>query len=124
MEWVATGRVFSAEEALAGRLVRSVHPQAELLEAARALAAEISASAPVSVAVARRLLWTMLGAAHPMEAHRADSRAMLARGQSDDAREGVTSFLEKRDAVFTDRVSDGLPELFPGRQKPAFAESD
>jgi enoyl-CoA hydratase/carnithine racemase len=124
MEWVATGRVFSAEEALAGRLVRSVHPQAELLQAARALAAEISASAPVSVAVARRLLWTMLGAAHPMEAHRADSRAMLARGQSDDAREGVTSFLEKRDAVFTDRVSDGLPELFPGRRKPAYAESD
>jgi enoyl-CoA hydratase/carnithine racemase len=124
MEWVATGRVFSAEEALAGRLVRSVHPQAELLEAARALAAEISASAPVSVAVARRLLWTMLGAAHPMEAHRADSRAMLARGQSDDAREGVTSFLEKRDAVFTDRVSDGLPELFPGRREPDYTESD
>jgi enoyl-CoA hydratase/carnithine racemase len=124
MEWVATGRVFSAEEALAGRLVRSVHPQAELLEAARALAAEISASAPVSVAVARRLLWTMLGAGHPMEAHRADSRAMLARGQSDDAREGVTSFLEKRDAVFTDRVSDGLPELFPGRREPAYMESD
>ncbi len=122
MEWVATGRVFSAEEALAGRLVRSVHPQAELLEAARALAGEISESAPVSVALARRLLWTMLGAAHPMEAHRADSRAMLARGQSDDAREGVTSFLEKRDAVFTDRVSDGLPELFPGRREPAYAE--
>jgi enoyl-CoA hydratase/carnithine racemase len=121
MEWVATGRVFSAEEALAGRLVRSVHPQAELLEAARALAAEISESAPVSVAVARRMLWTMLGAAHPMEAHRADSRAMFARGQSEDAREGVTSFLEKRDAVFSDRVSDGLPELFPGRREPAYA---
>jgi enoyl-CoA hydratase/carnithine racemase len=122
MEWVATGRVFSAEEALAGRLVRSVHPQPELMEAARALAAEISESAPVSVAVARRMLWTMLGAAHPMEAHRADSRAMFARGQSDDAREGVTSFLEKRDAVFSDRVSDGLPELFPGRREPAYAE--
>jgi enoyl-CoA hydratase/carnithine racemase len=122
MEWVATGRVFSAEEALAGRLVRSVHPQAELLEAAHALAAEISESAPVSVAVARRLLWTMLGAAHPMEAHRADSRAMFARGQSDDAREGVTSFLEKRDAVFSDRVSDGLPELFPGRREPAYGD--
>jgi enoyl-CoA hydratase/carnithine racemase len=122
MEWVATGRVFSAEEALAGRLVRSVHPQAELLGAARALAAEISESAPVSVAVARRMLWTMLGAAHPMEAHRADSRAMFARGQSDDAREGVTSFLEKRDAVFSDRVTDGLPDLFPGRREPAYSE--
>ena len=77
-------------------------------------------SAPVSVAVARRLLWTMLGASHPMEAHRADSRAMFARGQSDDAREGVTSFLEKREPSFTDRVSDGLPELFPGRQEPVY----
>jgi enoyl-CoA hydratase/carnithine racemase len=122
MEWVATGRVFSAEEALAGRLVRSVHPQAELLDAARALAAEIAEhAAPVSVAVARRLLWTMLGAEHPMAAHRADSRAMFARGQSDDAREGVTSFLEKRDPEFTDRVSEGLPELFPGREEPAFS---
>ena len=120
MEWVATGRVFSAEEALAGRLVRSVHAPLDLMPAARTLAAEIAESAPVSVAVARRLLWTMLGASHPMEAHRADSRAMLARGQSDDAREGVTSFLEKRPADFTDRVSDGLPELFPGTREPVY----
>ena len=121
MEWVATGRVFTAEEALAGRLVRSVHPQEELLGATRSLAAEIADhSAPVSVALARRLMWTMLGAAHPMDAHRADSRAMFSRGQSDDAREGVTSFLEKRDPVFPDRVSDGLPELFPGREEPAY----
>ena len=122
MEWVATGRVFSAEEALAGGLVRSVHPPGELLGAARALAREIADNtAPVSVALARRLLWTMLGADHPMEAHRADSRAMFARGQSADAREGVTSFLEKRPAQFTDRVSDGLPELFPGREEPAYS---
>ena len=122
MEWVATGRVFSAEEALAGRLVRSIHAQDELLGAARALAAEIADNtAPVSVAVGRRLLWTMLGASHPMEAHRADSRAMFARGQSADAREGVTSFLEKRDPEFPDRISDGLPELFPGRDEPAFS---
>ena len=121
MEWVATGRVFTAEEALAGGLVRSVHPAAEVLGAARALAAEIASASPVSVAIARRLLWTMLGAAHPMEAHRADSRAMFARGQSDDAREGVTSFLEKREPEFTDRVSAGLPEIFPGREEPAFS---
>jgi enoyl-CoA hydratase/carnithine racemase len=94
VEWVATGRVFTAAEALTGGLVRSVHPEAELLDAARALAGEISDNAaPVSVALARRLMWTMLGAEHPMIAHRADSRAMFARGQSDDAREGVTSFL-------------------------------
>jgi enoyl-CoA hydratase/carnithine racemase len=122
MEWVATGRVFTAEEALAGRLVRSVHPASELLDATRALAREIADNAaPVSVAVARRLMWTMLGAAHPMDAHRADSRAMFARGQSEDAREGVTSFLEKRRPDFTDKVSDGLPELFPRREEPVFS---
>jgi enoyl-CoA hydratase/carnithine racemase len=122
MEWVATGRVFSAEEALAGGLVRSLHPADELLDVARELAGEIAANAaPVSVALARRMLWTMLGAAHPMEAHRADSRAMFARGQSTDAREGVTSFLEKRPARFADRVSDGLPDIFPGREEPAFS---
>jgi enoyl-CoA hydratase/carnithine racemase len=121
MEWVATGRVFTAQEALAGGLVRSVHPDDELLGAARALADEIiEHTAPVSVAIARRMMWTMLGADHPMVAHRADSRGMFARGQSADAREGVTSFLEKRPAQFRDRVSDGLPELFPGREEPAF----
>jgi enoyl-CoA hydratase/carnithine racemase len=122
MEWVASGRVFSAAEAQARGLVRSVHPEAELLDAAHALAREIADNAaPVSVALARRLLWTMLGADHPMEAHRADSRAMLARGQSDDAREGVTSFLEKREAEFTDRVSAGLPDVFPGRSEREFS---
>jgi enoyl-CoA hydratase/carnithine racemase len=121
LEWVETGRVFTAEEAHAGGLVRSVHPAAEVLEAARALALEIAVdAAPVSVALGRRMLWTMLGASHPMEAHRADSRAMFARGQSADAHEGVTAFLEKRPPQFTDRVSDGLPELFPGREEPAF----
>jgi enoyl-CoA hydratase/carnithine racemase len=121
LEWVETGRVFSSEEALAGGLVRSLHPAGSVLEEAQALAREIADNAaPVSVALARQLLWTMLGAAHPMEAHRADSRAMFARGQSDDAREGVTSFLEKRPAQFTDRVSDGLPDVFPGRGEPAF----
>jgi enoyl-CoA hydratase/carnithine racemase len=121
MEWVATGRVFSAPEALAGRLVRSVHPAGELLEAAHALATEIAANtAPVSVALGRRLLWTMLGAEHPMVAHRADSRAMYLRGQSADAREGVTSFLEKRPAEFTDRVSDGLPDVLPDWANPSF----
>jgi enoyl-CoA hydratase/carnithine racemase len=122
MEWVATGRVFTAEEALAGGLVRSLHPEGELLGAARALAGEIAEhTAPVSVALARRLMWTMLGAEHPMVAHRADSRAMFARGQSDDAREGVTSFLQKREPEFTERVSDGLPGLFPGQVEPGYS---
>jgi enoyl-CoA hydratase/carnithine racemase len=129
MEWVATGRVFSAAEALAGGVVRSLHPQGELLDAAYALAREIAdQTAPVSVALARRLMWTMLGAEHPMLAHRADSRAMFARGQSADAREGVTSFLEKRPASFLekrpaefrDRVSDGLPDVLPDWPAPVF----
>ena len=116
MEWVATGRVFSpAQEGLEGGLLRSLHPAGELLGAARELAREIADNtAPVSVALARRMLWTMLGAEHPMLAHRADSRGMLYRGQSADAVEGVTSFLEKRPAVFPDRVSDGLPDIMPG----------
>jgi enoyl-CoA hydratase/carnithine racemase len=122
MEWAATGRVFSAEEAHAGGLLRSVHAPDALIPAARAIAGEIAEhTAPVSVALTRRLLWGMLGAAHPMEAHRADSRAMFSRGQSADAAEGVTSFLEKRPAVFPDRVSDGLPDVFPGREAPAFS---
>lgn len=121
MEWVATGRVFPADEALAGGLVRSVHPADELLDAARALAREIADNAaPVSVAMARRLLWTMLGADHPMVAHRADSLAMSLRGHSQDVREGIGAFLEKRSAHFPDRVSDGLPNLFPGREEPAY----
>jgi enoyl-CoA hydratase/carnithine racemase len=122
MEWVATGRVFSAQEALDAGLVRSLHPAPELLDAARALAREIvENTAPVSVALARRMLWTMLGAEHPMLAHRADSRGMFSRGQSADAVEGVTSFLEKRPARFTDRVSDGLPEIRPGWTEPEFS---
>ncbi len=121
MEWVATGRVFSAQEALEGGLVRSIHPADELLDAAGALAAEIADNAaPVSVALARRIMWRMLGAGHPMLAHRADSRAMYARGQSDDVREGISSFFEKRPANFTDRVSDGLPDIMPGYVTPEF----
>jgi enoyl-CoA hydratase/carnithine racemase len=122
MEWVATGRVFDAEEALEGGLVRSVHPADELLDAARALAREIGDNAaPVSVALARRMMWRMLGAEHPMLAHRADSRGMYYRGRSADAAEGITAFLEKREASFADRVSDGLPDIFPGWTDPEFS---
>jgi enoyl-CoA hydratase/carnithine racemase len=122
MEWVATGRVFSAQEALEGRLVRSLHAPGELLGAARALAREIAENtAPVSVALARQLMWRMLGASHPMLAHRADSRGMVARGQSADAVEGVTAFLEKRPAHFPDRVSGGLPPAMPWWEEPEFS---
>jgi enoyl-CoA hydratase/carnithine racemase len=121
MEWVSTGRVFSAQEGLQAGLLRSLHPAGELLDAAHALAREIAENtAPVSVALARRLMWRMLGAEHPMVAHRADSRGMLSRGQSADAVEGITAFLEKRPAVFPDRVSDGLPEIMPWWSEPQF----
>src|SRR3954471_24662100 len=120
MEWVATGRVFDAQEALRGGLVRSVHAPDELLGAANALAREIADNAaPVSVALARKLMWRGLGLDHPMGAHRADSRAMFSRGQSADAVEGVTSFLEKRPASYPDRVSDGLADL--GLEEPEWS---
>jgi enoyl-CoA hydratase/carnithine racemase len=121
MEWVASGRVFSAGEALEGGLVRSLHPAGELLDAAYVLAREIAQNtAPVSVALARQMMWRMLGADHPMIAHRADSRGMFFRGQSADAVEGVTAFLEKRPARFPDLVSEGLPEIMPGWRAPEF----
>ncbi len=122
LEWTFSGRVFDAQEALDGGLVRSLHAPDELLAAAHELAGEIAANtSPVSVALARQMMWRMLGAGHPMAAHRMDSRAILARGQSADAHEGVTSFLEKRNAVFTDRVSDGLPDVFPEWDEPEFS---
>ena len=121
IEWVASGRVFSAQEALSGGLVRSLHPGDELIDAARTVANEmIEHTALVSVALARQLLWRMLGASHPLLAHRADSRAIFFRGQSDDAREGVNSFLEKRPAEFTDRVSAGLPDIFQDSEPASF----
>ena len=121
-EWVFTGRVFDAEEALAGGLVRSLHRADELLPAARELAREMADNtAPVSVALSRQMLWRMLGAHHPMEAHRVDSRGILVRGSSDDAREGVSAFLEKRPARFPMSVSDGLPDIFPGWEQLEFS---
>ena len=121
-EWVYTGRIFPASEALAGGLVRSVHEPDDLLPAAYAIAQEIADNtAPVSVALSRHMLWRMLGADHPMEAHRVDSRGIAVRGPSGDAREGVVSFLEKRPAVFADKVSDGLPGIFPDWQDPEFS---
>jgi enoyl-CoA hydratase/carnithine racemase len=120
-EWVLTGRVFLADEALRGGLVRSVHPQEELLQVARELAKEIvDNAAPVSVALARQMMWRMLGASHPMEAHRVDSRGIQERGRSADTREGVMSFLQKRPAVFGDKVTTDVPDIFVGWEEPEF----
>jgi enoyl-CoA hydratase/carnithine racemase len=121
LEWCYTGRLFPAAEAHERGLVRSLHEPDDLLPAARALAREIAENtAPVSVALTRQLIWRMAGAAHPMDAHRADSRGIQARGGSGDAREGVSSFLEKRPPAFPDRVSQDLPDIWPHWQAPTF----
>jgi len=114
LEWCYTGRVFSAQEALEGRLVSKMVPPDELLPQARALAREIvDHTAPVSIALIRQMMWRMLGADDPMEAHKIDSRGIYARGASADVREGVTAFLEKRPARFTQTVSNDMPSYFP-----------
>jgi enoyl-CoA hydratase/carnithine racemase len=114
LEWSMTARVFPAEQALAGGLVRSVHAPDELLPAARALGEEIATNAaPVSVALVRQMMWRMLGADHPMEAHKIDSRGVFSTGSSPDAFEGVSAFLQKRPAVWGMRPSEDMPEWYP-----------
>jgi enoyl-CoA hydratase/carnithine racemase len=123
MEWVATGRVFGAQEALAGRLVSRVVPAAELLPASHALAREIADNtSAVSVALARQMLWKMLGADHPMEAHKLDSQAIYAMGRSKDAYEGVQSFLEKRPPRFAMRPSSDMPAFYPWWKERKFSD--
>ena len=121
MEWVSTARVFNAQEALAGGLVRSVHAHDALLPAAQAIAREIADNtAPVSVALCRQLMWRGLVADHPMQAHMADSRGILYMGQTADVAEGVASFLEKRKPEFKMSVAKELPDLFPLYKTPEF----
>jgi len=113
-EWVYTGRVFDADEALAGRLVSRVVAPDALLPTARRLAREIADnSSAISVTLARQMMWKLLGADHPMDAHLLDSRAMFWTGRSADAREGIAAFLEKRPARFTLRPSADLPPFYP-----------
>jgi len=121
MEWVASGEVFPAEEAMAGGLIRSVHEPDDLLPAAYALARKLTeSSSAVSIAVARKMMWRMLGADHPMAAHKVDSRGILERGRSEDVKEGINSFFEKRAPQFPDKVSDGLGTIFSDWDDPTY----
>jgi enoyl-CoA hydratase/carnithine racemase len=114
LEWTLSGRVFDAAEALAGRLVSKVVAPDALLPTARALAREIAANtAPVAVALARQMMWRMLGADHPMEAHKVDSRGIFTLGQSPDVAEGIAAFKEKRAPRFPMRASSDMPAFFP-----------
>ena len=114
LEWCYSGRVFPADEALYGK--------DELLDAARAIAGDIrDNTAPVSVALIRHMMWRMLGADHPMEAHKIDSRGIYYRGRSADTKEGVESFLQKRHPQFQDKVSTDMPEYFPWWEQRKFS---
>ena len=114
LEWTMTGRVFDADEALRGGLVRSLHAPEDLLPAARALAREIADNtSAVSVAMTRAMLWRLPWADHPMAAHKIDSRAIYRLSRSADMAEGVASFLAKRPPAFPDRVSSDMPDFYP-----------
>lgn len=113
LDWVYSGRLVDAAEAYAAGLFYGLHPAVTLLDETYALARRITEhSAPVSVALSRQMLWRGLGADHPMVAHRVESRGIHSRGASADAREGVSSFLEKRPARYPDSVARDLPEIF------------
>jgi enoyl-CoA hydratase/carnithine racemase len=121
LEWAYSGRVFPADEALAGGLVRSLHPKEELISTARGIAREIADNtSAISVTLIRQMMWRMLGADHPMEAHKLDSRGVYYTGRSPDAREGVEAFLEKRAAHFPGKVSKDLPEFYPWWEERRF----
>lgn len=122
IRWSTSGQIFDAKEALAAGLIESIHEPSELLSAARSLAKEMTvASAPVSVSVTRQMMWLMLGADHPMEAHKLDSRIIWQRGASADAREGVTSFLEKRPPNYPDKVSTDMPKFSPWMDERSYS---
>jgi enoyl-CoA hydratase/carnithine racemase len=119
LEWCYSGRVFGADEALAGGLVRSIHAPNDLLPEAHRIAREIADNtAPVSIALTRQMMWRMSGADHPMRAHQIDSRAIAARNGAADSAEGIASFLEKRAPDFPDRVSSDMPGFFPWWRDP------
>ena len=121
LEWRMTGRIFDVQEAKAGGLVRSVHPQAKLMAVARGLAHEIAENtSAISVAMTRAMLWRLPSEDHPMMAHRIDSRSIYRLSRGKDAIEGVQSFLEKRPAQFPSKISQDMPDFYPWWTEPAY----
>lgn len=122
LEWCYSGAVFPASEAVAGGLARSIHEPDDLLKAANDIAREIADNtSAVSVTLIRQMMWKMLGADHPMDAHKVDSRGIYFAGKSADAKEGVESFLEKRKAEFPLKVSEDMPEFYPWWEEREFS---
>ena len=122
LEWCYSGRVFPAQEALDGGLVKSLHEKTALLSAARDIARDVADNtSAISVTLIRHMMWRMLGADHPIEAHKIDSRGVYHLGRGQDAKEGVEAFLEKRPPRFQGKVSEDLPEYFPWWQQREFS---
>jgi enoyl-CoA hydratase/carnithine racemase len=121
LQWSLSGRIFNAQEAFESGLISEVVPKGELLKKARKVAREIAQNtSAVSVALARQMMWKMLGEQHPMAAHRIESKSIFSLGRSNDAKEGVNSFLEKRSPNFTDTVSNDMPDFYPWWEGPSF----
>lgn len=109
-----SGRIIDSKEALDIALISSIHKPENLINDAKKIAQElVEKSAPVSIAITRQMLWRSFGQAAPYEAHVIESKAIDSRGASDDAKEGVNSFLEKRPARFKNLISSDMPDFFP-----------
>ena len=109
-----SGRIIDSKEALDIELISSIHKPENLINDAKKIAQElVEKSAPVSIAITRQMLWRSFGQAAPYEAHVIESKAIDSRGASDDAKEGVNSFLEKRPARFKNLISSDMPDFFP-----------
>ena len=121
VEWAYSGRIFPAQEALESGLVRSIHPEKDLLAEANRIAREIADNtSAISVALIRQMMWRMLGADHPMAGHKLESLGLYYLGQSPEAKEGVNSFLEKRHPQFPGKPSTDMPPFFPWWKEPPF----
>ena len=121
LEWCYSGRVFDAQEALRGGLVRSVHASGVLMSEAREIAREIAQNtSSVSIAMTRAMMWRLMSADHPMEAHKIDSRAIYRLSRGEDAKEGISSFLEKRAPTYPGKVSENMPDFYPWWEARAY----